>query len=46
MNVFTRQNMMTSMVQYNTIVQYNKLYLKSENMKHYNTSSSELLNPT
>ena len=26
--------------------QYNKLYLKSENIKHYNTSSNELLNPT
>ena len=25
---------------------YNKLYLKSENIKHYNTSSNELLNPT
>jgi len=25
---------------------YNKLYLKSENIKHYNTSSSELLYPT
>jgi hypothetical protein len=30
---------------YNTI-QYNKLYLKSENIKHYNTSSNEPLNPT
>jgi hypothetical protein len=30
-------------MQYNTI-QYNKLYLKSENIKHYNTSSNELLN--
>ena len=30
---------------YNTI-QYNKLYLKSENIKHYNTSSNELLNPS
>jgi hypothetical protein len=29
---------------YNTI-QYNKFYLKSENIKHYNTSSNELLNP-
>jgi hypothetical protein len=28
--------------EYNTI-QYNKLYLKSENIKHYNTSSNELL---
>ena len=27
-------------------IQYNKLYLKSENIKHYNTSSNELLNPT
>jgi hypothetical protein len=35
----------TTTVQYNTI-QYNKLYLKSENIKHYNTSSNELLNPT
>jgi len=26
-------------VQYNTI-QYNKFYLKSENIKHYNTSSN------
>ena len=26
-------------------IQYNKLYLKSENIKHYNTSSNELLNP-
>jgi hypothetical protein len=25
---------------------YNKLYLKSENIKHYNTSSIELLSPT
>ena len=25
---------------------YNKLYLKSEKIKHYNTSSNELLNPT
>jgi hypothetical protein len=25
---------------------YNKLYLKSENIKHYNTSSNELLNST
>jgi hypothetical protein len=25
---------------------YNKLYLKSENIKHYNTSSNDLLNPT
>jgi diphthamide biosynthesis methyltransferase len=33
------------LVKYNTI-QYNKLYLKSENIKHYNTSSNELLNPT
>ena len=33
------------LLQYNTI-QYNKLYLKSENIKHYNTSSNELLNPT
>ena len=33
------------MFEYNTI-QYNKLYLKSENIKHYNTSSNELLNPT
>jgi hypothetical protein len=35
----------SSHIQYNTI-QYNKLYLKSENIKHYNTSSNELLNPT
>ena len=27
-------------------VQYNKFYLKSENIKHYNTSPNELLNPT
>ena len=27
-------------------IQYNKLYLKSENIKHYNTSSNELLNST
>jgi hypothetical protein len=27
-------------------LRYNKLYLKSENIKHYNTSSNELLNPT
>jgi hypothetical protein len=32
-------------VKCNTI-QYNMLYLKSENIKHYNTSSNELLNPT
>jgi small-conductance mechanosensitive channel len=32
-------------IQYNTI-QYNKLYLKSENIKHYNTRSNEHLNPT
>ena len=32
-------------IQYNTI-QYNKFYLKSENIKHYNTSPNELLNPT
>jgi hypothetical protein len=24
----------------------NKLYLKSENIKHYNTSTNKLLNPT
>jgi hypothetical protein len=27
-------------------VQYNKLYLKLENIKHCNTRSNELLNPT
>jgi hypothetical protein len=27
-------------------IQYTKLYLKLENIKHYNTSSNELLNPT
>ena len=30
----------------NVNLQYNKLYLKSENIKHYNTSSNELLNQT
>jgi len=29
-----------------TEILYNKLYLKSEKIKHYNTSSNEFLNPT
>ena len=40
-----QQHKITLRTLYNTI-QYNKLYLKSENIKHYNTSSNELLNPT
>ena len=40
------KNQSVPIVSYSYTIQYNKLYLKSENIKHYNTSSNELLNPT
>ena len=40
------KNQSVPIVFYSYTIQYNKLYLKSENIKHYNTSSNELLNPT
>jgi len=49
-NTIQYNTMQCNAMQYNTIqyntIQYNKLYLKSERINNYNTSSSELLNPT
>jgi hypothetical protein len=45
-NKFHRAVFSIAHPKYNNTIQYNKLYLKAENIKHYNTSSNEFLNPT